>query len=127
VPEKEKHMGLLLTVLFWIYWAGVGLTLLGFIAFGVSLRVGREYRAVMEDPNVDFGWRNLFYVAGFSFVWPLMLIPLVYFIYKGINGFGNIISVDDEYDIMWAEGQMKRNKKLYAEGWRNGKPPRREA
>jgi hypothetical protein len=35
--------------------------------------------------------------------------------------------VDDEYDIMWAEGQMKRNKKLYAEGWRNGKPPRREA
>jgi hypothetical protein len=123
VPEKEKHMGLLFTVLFWIYWTVVGLALLGFVAFGVSFGMSPEYRAAKEEPDFDAGWRNIFYAAGFSFLWPLLLIPVVFLIYRGLNGYGNIIAVDDEYDHMWAEGQMKRNKRLYAEGWRNGTPP----
>jgi UPF0716 family protein affecting phage T7 exclusion len=123
VPEKEKHMGLLLTVLFWIYWTVVGLALLGFTAFGVSFRMSPEYRAVKAEPDFDAGWRNFFYAAGASFVWPLLLVPVVYFVYKGLTGFGNIIAEDDVHDHMVAEGQMKRNKKLYAEGWRNGTPP----
>jgi len=103
-------MGLLFTVLFWIYWTVVGLALLGFVAFGVSFRTSPEYRAVKDDPDFDAGWRNLFYAMGLSFIWPLLLIPVVYFVYRGINGFGNIISAPDTHDLIVAEAQMERNK-----------------
>ena len=116
-------MGLLLTVLFWIYWTVVGLALLGFVAFGVSFRMSPEYQAAEADQDFDAGWRNIFYASGFSFLWPLMLIPVVFLIYRGVTGFGNIIAEDDVHDHIVAEAQMERNKKLYAEGWRNGTPP----
>ena len=58
-------MGLIFSVLFWIYWTVVGVALLGFAAFGVCFRMSPEYRAAKDGPDFEAGWKNLFYAAGF--------------------------------------------------------------